>query len=202
MRHLVVLYALFAAACDPDVCGTVEIAGVVTDPEIESFRNAAGNLELAELCGTSYGAFAQDRPDYMFTTLVLSANVPDADVADDVAVTQIVLPAGSVVFLNSHLVAGTTIGMSQLAGSGLHKQSADAIYQVYPLTAGTVTILAGSNKHTTAGVDEQWSEEWRMKWDLEFGGGIEHWTGEDTVERHDGNDIGTPVYLPPDYRAP
>ncbi len=203
MRHLVVaVCVLLAAGCDPDVCGTVEIRGVASHPDIDRYDEGMdGDLDLAELCGTSYGAFASDRPDYMFTTLVLDADVPDYDTEGGFAITDVVLPAGSVVFLTSHLVAGTTIPITQLAGSALHKQSYGSTYQLYALTAGTVTILEGPDNREEFGVEsEQWSDEWRVSWDLDFGNGTQRWIGTDTIVRHDGDTIGTPVHVPPDYR--
>lgn len=201
MRPLVVLYLLVSAACDPDVCGTVELKGVAAHPDIARYDEGMdGDLDVAELCGTSHGAFAQDRADVMFTTLYLAADVPDYDTDGNYALTDVVLPAGSVTFLSRHMVAGTTIPITRLAGSGLHKRSYGALYETYPLTAGTVTILSGPSNREVEGIeDELWSDEWRVSWDLDFGNGAQRWIAEDTVKRSKGSTIGSPSHTPPDH---
>src|SRR5262245_7297508 len=95
---------------------------------IEQYRQADGTIGLAELCGTSYGAFAQSRADLAMTTLVLDADVGDNDDEGGYAITDVVLPAASVVFWDAHLVAGATITFQQLAGGGIHKASAESTY--------------------------------------------------------------------------
>lgn len=201
---LCVVTLLSVAACAPDICGEIRIQSRAGgDPLLTKYDEGMdGTLDLAELCGKESGAFAQDRPDYELFTLYLSANVPDGDFDADLRLGTEVLPSASVAFLNAHLVPGTTITFEggQLAGGGLHKQSLAELYETFPLTRGTVTVLEGPANYEESSIDpEVWSDEWKLSWELEFGGGVEYWSGEDTLTRHDGDTIGQPLWVPPDY---
>jgi hypothetical protein len=201
-RFLVTLLPL--AACAPDLCGEIRIRSRAGgDPLLMKYDEGMdGTLDLAELCGQEAGTFAIDRPDYQIFRLVLDANVPDDDFDADLRLSTEVLPAADVAFLNSHLVPGTTITFEagQLAGGGLHKQSLPEVYETYPLTRGTITILEGPANYEESSIDpEVWSDEWKLSWDLEFGDGAQTWSGEDWIVRHDGDTIGDPVWIPPDY---
>lgn len=198
MRAL--LLGLLLVGCTPPPCGEVLLANVKSNSEIEAYRREDGRIGLIEICTEDYGAFMQERPDVKVTTLVL-----DADVAGDptseggYAVTAVILPAASVVFWDAHLVKGKVIGIEQLAGSGLHKSSsAGGDYTVYGLTKGTVEVLDGPlNRREEKLVDEvKWHEEWKVRWDLEFGHGAQRWTGEDLVKRSEGSTIGD-AQVPP-----
>jgi len=197
---LVVGLLVLASACTPDVCGSVEIRAI--DPETQHFdTDGDGDLDLVEFCGTSYGAFALDRPDYDLMIISFDASAPDNEISSDGTISRVVLPAAQIAILNKHLVPGTKLTMANIAGSGLHKTSAAAIYNVYPLTAATMEIISGPHEREDEVVidEEHWSEEWEISWDLEFGDGVERWTGTDRIKRSDGDTIGTPTHLPPDY---
>src|SRR3954469_9961058 len=147
LRWVVVVTVL--SACDPGVCGHISINGIAMDPQIESYRQADGTIRLAELCGTDYGAFSLDRADLQMTTITFSVNSEDADQDDDATIEGVILPAASVAFWDAHLVKGATIPFTQLAGSGIHKISEGATYDIYPLVAGTITVISGPNDRDT-----------------------------------------------------
>jgi hypothetical protein len=201
-RFVVTLLSL--AACAPDICGEIRIRTPAGgDPLLTKYDEGMdGVLDLAELCGKESGAFAIDRPDYQFFKLILDANVPDGDFEADLRLGTEVLPAAEVTFLNAHLVPGTTVTFEagQLAGGGLHKQSAGGFLENYALTGGTITVLAGPENYEESEIDPDiWSDEWQLSWEIEFGNGAEVWTGEDWLTRHDGDTIGQPLWIPPDY---
>ncbi|MFO0593196.1 MAG: hypothetical protein U0441_36975 [Polyangiaceae bacterium] len=190
---------LATMGCAPGSCGTVTLNGIAQNGAIEAFRNADGTIGLQELCGTDYGAFATARSDSRITTLVMSANVPGADIAQDVDVEDVILPAASVLFWSAHMKQGTTLTIANLAGGGLQKPNAADTYQTFPLTGGTVTFLSGPNNHE---VDElidssAWREEWEIEWSLDYSG-VQHWEGKDTVKRMNGTEIGSEPFSPPD----
>lgn len=191
---------LFVMGCTPGICGEVSLSGVAENPEIESFRKADGNIGLSDLCGTDYGAFAASRSDTKITTLVLTANVPDADLENDIHVSDVILPAASVVFWNANMVQGKTLTLDNLAGSGIHKLSAGGTYSSFLLSGGTVTFLEGPNNHQEETLIDttHWTEEWKVRWFLDFGDGMQRWEGEDTVKRSDGTEVGTEAFTPPD----
>jgi hypothetical protein len=196
---LLACLALATSSCAPGECGKVSIKGVEMNADIEKFRNADGTIGLYELCGTEYGVFASNRGDLKITTLLLDANVRDTELSDDLRINGVILPAGSIAFWDAHLVPGTTLTTAQLAGSGLHKQSESAIYQTYALSSGTLTVVEGPrNRKVDDFGDHEWTEEWHLKWDLEFGNGMQRWTGDDWVEHSSGTEIGTPAFTPPD----
>lgn len=203
MKRLVLALGIGLAGlvvgCSPGVCGDVLIGGVAENSYIEGLRNADGKIELTEACGADYGSFALSRSDTRITTLVLAENVAGADLESDITVNDIILPAASVVFWNANMVAGKTLTLANLAGSGLHKASAGAIYATYPLTGGTVTFLEGpNNRHEEKLIDTvDWSEEWKVRWSLDFTE-LQHWDGEDTIKRSKGTDVGTEAFSPPD----
>lgn len=192
-------WGLSQVGCSPGVCGDVWVAGVAPNPEIESLRKADGTIGLTEACGVEYGSFALSRSDTRITTLLFDANVPGADLGSDLVVNRIILPTASVVFWNANMVAGKTLTLDNLAGSGLHKPSEPDLYQTYPLSGGTVTFLEGPlNRREETLIDTvDWSEEWKVSWSLDFSG-AEHWDGEDTITRSKGTEVGSEAFTPPD----
>lgn len=191
---------LLVMGCSPGTCGEVSLKGVAEDPEIEAYRKADGNIGLSDVCGTDYGAFASSRSDTKITTLVLTANVPDTDLEKDIAVNDVILPAASVVFWNANMVQGKTLTIANLAGSGLHKLTSGGTYSLFPLSGGTVTFEEGPNNHQEETLIDTttWTEEWKVRWSLDFGDGMQHWEGEDTVKRSNGTEVGSEPFTPPD----
>lgn len=200
-RLVLVLLAALVSACSPGICGDVSIGNVAPNPDIEKYRRADGRIGLLELCGTDHGAFAFARDDLALTTLTLDQNVTeDATFGETSPIARVVLPVGSIVFWSANLVKGKTLTLAQLAGSGLHKRTESAIYDTYPLTAATLTVLEGPiDRREEKLIDTvTWSESWRLKWSFEFGDGAQKWSGEDVVSRKKGTEVGTPAFLPPD----
>lgn len=185
--------------CTPGSCGDVTLTGVQPNADIEAYRNADGSIGLQELCGTDYGAYALSRSDTRITTLILSPNVPGADLEGDLHVNRVILPAASVVFWNAHLVAGKTLTMANLSGGGLHKFSEPDVYSTFPLSAASLTFLEGPmNRREETIIDTvDWSEEWRVHYSFEFSG-YQTWEGEDTIKRSRGTEVGTEAFVPPD----
>ena len=110
------------------------------------------------------------------------------------------LPVASVVFWTAHLVPGATLTMDQLAGSGLHKKSEGDLYEIHALTSARLEVLEGPLNHREEKLIDtvDWSEQWRLRWSFEFGGGQQRWEGEDLVGRGPGTEVGTDVFTPPD----
>ncbi len=177
-------------------CGVVRINGVAENPDIAQVRDAMGSVRLSEICGTDYGAFAGVRTDLGLVILNLDANVPSTDLKQDLALSRVVLPAASVVFWSAHLKPGTSLSGKQLAGGGLHKQSEAALYQTYALTTGTLTVVEGPRNHQAEIDPAQWTEEWHLKWSLEYGSGAESWSGDDWVKFSPTSPIGSPAFFP------
>lgn len=200
LTPVVIGLGLLLEGCAPGTCGDVSLQGVAANSSVEAYRQPDGTIVLEELCGTDYGAFAQSRSDTKITTLVLTANVPGADLEADLAVSDVILPAASVVFWNANMVQGKTLTLQNLAGSGIHKSSAADTYSAYPLTDGTVTIVEGPNNHQEETLIDSthWTEEWKLRWSLDYGGGAQRWEGEDTVKRSDGTEVGSEPFTPPD----
>ncbi len=110
------------------------------------------------------------------------------------------LPVASVVFWTAHLVPGATLTMDQLAGSGLHKKSEGDLYEIHALTSARLEVLEGPLNHREEKLIDtvDWSEQWRLRWSFEFGGGQQRWEGEDLVGRGPGTEVGTDAFTPPD----
>lgn len=200
-RLVLPLFAVLASACSPGVCGEISIGDVQPNPDIEKYRRSDGRIGLIEFCGIDHGAFSSSRADLALTTLVLDQNVMDDVTFGPVSpIPRVVLPVASVVFWNANLVAGKTLTLAQLAGSGLHKTSEGATYETYPLTSATLTVLEGPIDHREEKLIHTltWSETWRLRWSFEFGGGVQRWQGEDVVSRKNGTEVGTPAWFPPD----
>lgn len=198
------LLLLLGAGCAPSVCGDIFISNVATNPDIEKYRRADGRIGLVEYCGVDHGAFAYGRDDLGLTTLQLDSNVmEDVTYTSDASpIPRVVLPAASVVFWNANLVVGKTLTLAQLAGSGLHKRTASQLYDTYPLTAATLTVLEGPIDRRDEKIIDTvtWSESWRLRWSFEFGNGAQTWSGEDVVSRKKGTEVGTPAFFPPDAK--
>ncbi len=193
-------FGLLVTGCTPGACGDVSLKGVAPNDTIEAYRQADGTINLEDLCGTDYGAYALTRQTTKITTLLLTANVPGADLEADLGVNAVILPAASVVFWNANMVQGKTLTLENLAGSGLHKLSGPATYSLFNLSGGSVTFLEGpNNRQEETLIDTtHWSEEWKVRWSLDFGGDYQHWEGEDTIKRSDGTEVGTEAFTPPD----
>lgn len=201
MRLLIIPFVVLASACAPAVCGEVSIGNVDPNPDIEKFRRADGRIGLVEYCGVDYGAFSYAREDLGLTTLTLDQNVPDDVALGEVSpIARVVLPVGTLVFWSANLVAGKTLTLANLAGSGLHKRNEPMVYDVYPLTAATLTVLEGPIDHREEKLIDTvtWSESWRLRWSVEYGGGVQKWEGEDVVSRKKGTEVGSPAFSPPD----
>jgi len=200
MRAL--LLGVVLVGCTPPPCGEVLLDNVQSNSEIEAYRRADGRIGLIEICTEDYGAFMLERSDMKLTKLVLDADVEgDPTSEGGYAVTGVILPAASVAFWDANLVKGAVLGIDRLAGSGLHKStSAGGDYTVYLLTKGTVEVLDGPlNRREEKLLDEvRWHEEWKLRWDLEFGNGAQRWTGEDLVKRSQGSTAGSETHVPPD----
>lgn len=201
LRLLPLLAVPLLLGCEPGVCGQVAISGVVSNPDIERFRAANGDIELLELCGADFGSFAHGREDTGTTTLVLDSDIQGAAFdAEASPIARVLLPSGLVVFWSANLVAGRTLTLEHLAGSALHKRSEAETYVVYPLTAAKLEVLAGPlNRKEETYLDERdWSEEWRVRWAFEFGGGVQRWEAEDVITRSRGTEVGGEPFTPPD----
>jgi hypothetical protein len=204
LRFLPLLTLPWLFGCEPGVCGRVSITGVASNPDIERFRKADGAdgaIDLLELCGADFGSFAHGRGDTGTTTLVLDSDIAGA--AFDVEaspIARVLLPSGLVIFWSSNLVAGRTLTLEHLAGSGLHKRSESETYQVYPLTSAKLEVLEGPlNRKEESYLDTMdWSEEWRVRWAFEFGGGVQRWEAEDVITRSRGTEVGGEPFYPPD----
>jgi hypothetical protein len=74
------------------------------------------------------------------------------------------------------------------------------VYDVYPLTAATLTVLEGPIDHREETLIDTvtWSESWRLRWSVEYGGGVQRWEGEDVVSRKKGTEVGSSPFFPPD----
>ncbi|MDP3237363.1 MAG: hypothetical protein Q8N26_31540 [Myxococcales bacterium] len=203
VRLVVPLFAMLASACSPGVCGEVSIGDVQPNPDIEKYRRSDGRIGLIEFCGITYGASSTARVDLGLTTLVLDQNVMEDVTGGPISpIPRVVLPAAFVVFWSANLVAGKTLTLAQLAGTGLHKSSEGLTYETYRLTAATLTVLEGPlDRREEKDIDiVSWSETWRLRWSFEFGNGAQRWQGEDVVERTKDLEVGSPGQLPPDAK--
>lgn len=193
---------LLLAACRP-VCGTTQVTTGGTGAA-KFDVDGDGYADLTERCGTLAGAFGSRRVDYGLGQLILSGD-SDAEGRIDFELSTYVLAVADVWFLLDHLQPGTTIGLESLAGSGIHLPTGEFVdlYTVFPLSGGTVTVLDRRPTRGTAAkvaVETADPEDIRLSWDLEFGGGAQHWQGEDWVQFDtDASGIGQPSAFPPDY---
>lgn len=196
------LLAVALSGCE-GVCGKISIFNVDANPELDRWRGSDGSLQLIEVCGTDRGAFMEEGGELGLTTFVLDSNVPeDLTTTDTSPIARIVLPAGSVVFWDANLAPGKTLTMANLSGSALHKKNESRPYDLYALTNATLTVLEGPIDHQEEKLIDtvDWHESWRVRWELEFGGGVQKWSGEDLVKRGPAPSVGTPAQVPPDPR--
>ncbi len=206
MMRLLALLPL--VACAPGVCGTAEYVLLYAGGEGAVFdTDADGDVDLVEHCGVDLGVYGYSRADYGVTELILSPDTPEDSIESHSDMSLYLLPSGSIVFRTAHLVAGTTIGMEALAGTGLHKLGGTAgeTYATYDLLDGELEVVGGPRPSTDT-IYEGY-DEWDLRWRLTFGdsmNGVElqRWDAEDKVRIGPGSTIGAPVDLPPDYVAP
>ncbi len=163
--------------------------------------------DLMEECGAIAGSFGLRRRDLGLTSLYFDPQVPSANFAESLRLSDVLLPAGTLTFYSEHLEEGAVIGMDKIDGYGISKLAgtSEATYDVYGLVDAEVTVLSGPRERNDIVSELNGTVRWRLRWDVTFGtgpnGAAQVWSAEDVIDVTDRIEMGDET-LPPDWDGP